>query len=414
MNETNVIEEKERISENKKNLLIIGSIILLLIVLGLGCYFVFKKTTSDSKKIFEVSLDTIYENAIKTLNETAKDKFASNLTINMNLSSNDKNTNDFLKILKDLELGYTYEVDTTKKEFNLELMSNYKNEDLLSLSVTAKDNKNAYVYLNNLYDKYIMVPFENETEIDNMFNNLAELKKFIDNYKIILEKLKVALNKSLKSEYFKSENTTIKLNGEDTNVTKHTLILDEKNLEEIDKSLFNELNNDDEFIKALAIISGTDEKEMKKDFNDSINEKINLENGPINISIYTKNVEFIALDITDNVNTLSLIKENETSFQYKIDNLNLNLEGTFEITKNDNNYNLKIYIDSSELKGTISLNIAISEEIKIPDIDYKKVINVENLTEDDQRKILNNIENNKVLQELTESLAKMFMPELYM
>ncbi len=238
MNENNV-----NVKNKNKGALIgvsVGAIaFLFLIGLLLFYFFIFNKP----KQVFTTALDKVY--ALAKENSQNASRMSGNVKIKTDLHSNDANTEKILDVLNHITINMDYNMDAKMKKMHMVLDTKYKEKELLDASVDILNN-NLYVYLQDVYSKYLFVPAEG---IEEMFATMEKEK----DYEIVLKYFKNALEKSLKEKYFKKENTILSINGENVNVINNQLILNEENLKEIKNTLSEELNKE-EFIKIFSNI----------------------------------------------------------------------------------------------------------------------------------------------------------------
>lgn len=391
MIETSLENEQKQNGGIKK---VLVSLFVLIVLIVIGC-LTYVAMMATPKKVFTTAIDKVY----KTANESTKESpttLAGDFSIQTEINSEDENYNKIFAILNNLDLDLNYEIDYNQKIMNMDLTTKYNNKDLLSASMTIKEEE-AYIYLNELFDKYIHVPIEN-------FEDIYTSNQFMEDYKVILKEVKNALDKSLKDDYFTSESTTITINEKSQKVTKNILNLTEDNLQEIMEVMTKELNKD-AFIESVARISNTEKEEIKESLENP--EKITLENGTLTISIYTKGItkEVVGIEIKDNVDTINIVKDTDTKFSYEIISEETTIKGNLEIKTDDKNATLTIFFDTDEINGTVTLNYSYTYNEKVTEKVIDNVIDADALTIEDQQQIYYNLQNNEAILEFIQAIS---------
>ena len=190
-------------NKNKSNKLPLLLIILLVVALigGLGLgYFISK----SPKYIFTRSINKLYKNFSSNLKEDA-DTVTSNFSLKLNLDGTE-DSKAIMNIINNISLEGKVSIDYLNKLILVTLNSTYDNDKLINADIQYQKG-NAYVLLNDIFDKYIVVGDMNE--LDNYFEKMQINK----DHKIVIAEVKKALIKSLKSEYFESEKTELEINN---------------------------------------------------------------------------------------------------------------------------------------------------------------------------------------------------------
>ena len=398
MDEANM--EKERKDSNNKKFLVIGSCIaIVLIVLGVLGYFLFKGASTSPKDVFTTAIKTVYKTYNENLDKMNVDKSGSTISIKTDLKSTDEDVNKILEIVNAIGINMNYGVDITNKTMHFELDSTYNDKDLLAFAMDIK-NENAYVELKDIYDKTIVAPVEG-------FNDLFENYN-VEDYKTVLENIYSALEKSLKEEYFTSEETTITSDGKDVKVTSNNLVLNEKNLKEIVLSLTTSLNND-EFITSLANITKTDKEEIKEALEELQTEDFTIDE-TLTISIYTKGMqhEFMGIEMKDeSKNVISLLKNTDTNYSYKIKTDDVNLKGTIDIVSKKDSLDLAITFNYAGYSGKVSMNFTYDKNYNYTEVNTNNTVLADEMTENDLMEIYTNIQNNEGILSIIEEISSL-------
>ncbi len=391
MDENNVNMKKN----TKKGLMIGGIVVVLLLLIGMLTYFLMPV---KPKKVFTIAIERVYESSKE--NSQVTNTLGGKYTIETDIHSDKTNEEKILEIINNLKISMNYGMDTKDKKMHISLNSDYKDKELLNASIDIQDS-NAYVFLQDIYSKQLLVPIEG---MDEMFKTFEKANE----YEVILKHVKNALDKSLKEEYFSKKNTTITLNGKSTKVIDNQLILNEKNVKEITSVLSDELNNE-EFIQSFSNLMDYSEEETKELLMDLKNEEINLEDGTLIISIYTKGLQnkFVGLSIHDESDTISILKNTKTNYSYEIKMDGKNYKGNIDIKIKDNNINLKVSFDIEGISGSITMDFVENKNISLPEIDTNNTISIENLNESEAMEILNNLQNKEGIVELVQTITSL-------
>lgn len=357
----NVTIEPTKIKEKKKSKLplILETIALILIVLS-GVIFYFYMKTSPEKMFTNVLANLKTEN-----NVDIKEFMSLDLSITMN------EQNEISDVLNNLSLNMVSKIynDTGYVKIN----PIYKGQSLLDID-TYLTTTEISVYLNDIYDKYIVVPVEMEINYNNT-----------ENTDILIEELIKEIKNNLTKEYLNRSISYEEINGKKELVTKSTFKINNDNY----NNLLNSLKNN---TKIVSIISemfevSTDEVSVILYYIfDSFNE--------LSIDLYTRVLDNELLKneiniLTDETFKIELVKVQD-GYDLKINEIN----GSIKIK--DSKYE---FILKSE-KGTINLNIDTKldeSNLELPSINKK--IHLEELTEKDMEKIEKNISKNKTLNE---------------
>lgn len=382
----------EKNVKNTKGLMIGGIVLVVLLFLTVLAYLLIP---TKPKKVFTTAIEKVYNTSKE--NQT-KEFTGGKFTIKTDLHSNKTNEEKILEILNNLNISIDYKVDTNSKRMHMALDSDYKEKDLLKASIDIKDN-NAYVFLEDIYSKYLSVPVEG---IEEMFTAFEKIK----DYETLLKQVKNALDKSLKEEYFSKESATITLNGKNVKVTDNQLVLNEKNVKEIANVLSDELNNE-EFIKSYSAFTDCTEEETKEMLESLKTEEIDLEGETLIVSIYTKGLQnkFAGIAFKDESDRISILKNTETNYTYEIKMDNKNYKGDVEIKENEKNINMKISFDIEGIHGSIALDYVNNNDVNIPDVDTKNAVSSEDLSQKEAMEILEKLQENEGIVELVQALS---------
>lgn len=366
-------------------------IIVILVIVALAILaFLGGKYYLSSKNSIKIFIDTSLnklENNIAGSSTTSGD-----LTININGDTTSKEGKIF-KILNNLDLNITYGIDTKENITDVNIKSNYYSDELVDANIYIEDG-NIYLYLNELYSRYIKYNHKKDNSNSNKASN--------EDYRIVVGSIKTALNESLKEEYFTKSWT--KVNGKSVN--KVELLLDDKNIKIINEDIINNLKNNNKFISSFSRIINKEETEVKKLLDKEVEKVNNNEYLDTKISLYTNITKFVMFEV-NNEKVKVTINSDNNGFVYEIvDKENNNTyNGTFKIDIKDDNitYSNIIKDDSSlemNFSGTIEHNTKIEKK------NVSNNILLEEITDREYKEILNKIFNNKAFKRISEDISK--------
>lgn len=380
--------EKEIRKASRGNAAPIIIVILVIVALAVLAFFGGKYylSSKNSIKIFiDTSLNKL-ENNIAGSGTTSGD-----LTININGDTTSKEGKIF-KILNNLDLNITYDIDTKENITDVNIKTNYYSDELVDANIYIEDG-NIYLYLNELYSKYIKYNYKKDNSNSNKISN--------EDYKIIVSSIRTALNESLKEEYFTKSWT--KVNGKSVN--KVELLLDDKNIKIINENIINNLKNNNKFISSFRRITNKEETEVKKLLDNEVEKINNNKYLDTKISLYTSITKFVMLEVS-NKNVQATINSNDKGFVYKVaDKENNNTyNGTFKIDiKDDNITYSNITKDDSSLE--MNFSGTIKHNTKIEKKNVSNNILLEDITDREYKEILSKIFNNKAFKRISEDIS---------
>lgn len=357
--------------KNKKWIpILVGIILILILIAG----FIFYKTIS-SKNIFKVIIDNSFnylENSFVEY-ESAKGTFSLKVSGN----SKDTSTNKAFELINKIDLSGSYGIDYENKIINLDIKSNYDSQELVNANIYMESG-NSYIYLEDIYDKYIKVPIN---DYDSLFTNMD--KK--EDYKIVLNSVHNAINNSLKDEYFTKEKVTI----DGKKVNKNTLKLNKNTYTTIKKDIVNSLLNDNKFLDSYSKISAKDVNEIKENLNDALVEDNDFEE--MDLSIYTKgiNFEFVRFEISNASNQI-VISSNDDIYNFEyFEDEQVIYDGSIKVDIGSNDVTYNISLNDKEENNSTDFTIKNSVEYnkEVTKKDVSNSVNLDNITNKEMNEI---------------------------
>lgn len=399
--ENEIKEEELFIPKTKHKALKIIFAIILIGALIAGGYYLYKEKFDNPNKTVISIIEDAEKNVKNELDDNAY-KINGVLKIDANLSSELKPITD---ILKNLDLQFILESDVKNKLANATINAKYKKEQLIDINMFVNDN-NAYVLLQDVYDKYLKLSMDDVTSEKSI--EIPEINLSEQDIETLTNSLMKALKNGLNGIEFKRISTTIKIDDKDRNVYNNYADLKEAEMKKLIKDIINTLSGDNEFIKVFRKIAGEDAK-----IDDLVKE---LDNktipGTYRISFYTdKNIlnqklVSVRLEVdVDNVKssiTLDKISDEESL-------LSVNTSGgtiVVRVKKTNSvfNVNMNVNILGVTVKLDFSSNYEKIKEVTKPDVSDSK--DIEKLTNEEQQAIAEKLQSNKGILKLIEDLSK--------
>lgn len=235
-------------------------------------------------------------------------------------------------------------------------------------------NKSNYVFLGNLYDKYIQLE-DTEFEVTETIDYSLIKEEINQIYNVVVKSLK----ENLKEEYFIKENTNINLGTESKEVLKSTLVLDEKNVSEITINIIKSLKENKETKKIIT-------KYIPEFFDEELEVVGNTEDGPV-------------LYFSTYMNKIT-----GKQYQYEIESKSEyeDFSATYILGKKkeliiSNNYKYygdnivtyKLLIDTNKEKTNIEMKDTNNETIMTLELTKEKIVYSQNIKMDDQNAEVN-------------------------
>lgn len=397
----NEFKERDEIdayfSDAKKRNFPIGIIFVLLILILIGGCAYYYFVLDSPKNIFLTAVNKLSSNI--ELDNTTYEKTNIDFSLDLNLITNKKDYIELTDIINEMSITGNFGINLTKKEESINIKALYEEKDLFGVTgYITKDTM--YMKLDNIFDKVLKDELTEEDiqDMNETFNNYNEEN---ESTKIVIEALVKHFTKTLEEANYTKEYIEL----DETYVKKLTLIIDK----ELVETFCDKLLNDPEFMENYSKLQGITESELKEKINKAI---YDLEESKCEISLYLsilKN-EFIKLEIIEGDYRITLTEENnELAFKYYESSI-IKYQGYAKVTKNDSNYQISLSIEDIEEEITIELNLDITLEFdkEIEVLDTTNAIDIDELTEDDYNKVIENITNNQTLNGLLGDFMSLF------
>lgn len=399
------MEEKDFEKKPKKKVgLIITVVVLVLVALIVAGGFVYLKFFNNKpQKIFEKAISKAFEMTEKTAKNEGKLDFE--LSASLNSTSQDMMmANTYLQMIK---LNLTTEFNMDKKVLNQGISVSAFDEPVISVEGLIQDN-NIYFLLNNIYSKYIQVPSE---EMEGVEPNEIFNTENIEVSEKLVKELKQILLDEVNSKELTQEN--VEVDGD--KLTKTTVKFTAKEIEQIITKLTVELYKISPVNDVKNNVEGLEQIEIDEE--DAENDNY------LEISIYTKRLtgkivktEIVMINVADDEAIVVTIAEKEDekveiTFAMNEDSIATNKAVTmFTLTikeegENKGTVTLKANIDEAASSVTITAKYSIDYNAKVEPKNVRNSINANDLTEKDMNEMMTNIENNKFLYSIIQSLS---------
>ena len=398
-------KEVPNTNESRRSILtVVGVAVVLLIMLVVACkVFVFSK---DAEGMFKEYIN-------KGIKSLAVPKEFNSIDVGVSLGF--ETDIEELEVLSGMNLSMNTQFDKKKEEAAVKLNINGKEDKLLNIEGILKDKK-LYIKEESIFSKFLEITLTDEQieSINEIF--LSEDLTFSQkaNMKKATEQLNIEINKRLKKEYFKSENTKITIDGKEVSVKDNTLTL---TIEEMGKILEDTLNSLKYNEKFLACYESEEEVKANLDMLIDYAESMYYSYGEekITIHIYTKGLtssfKGIAIEVEDGDNKalISILKKNNKNYVIECKAISGEEEiklfsGNIEVIKNNvNKVEAKIEINITDM-GKITLNVA--SEVKynkgVNKPDVTSYVNIEDLTDDEFDEIYENVYDNPIFEQFSD------------
>ena len=411
----------------KKNFVgpVIGIIAVLLIVGGVYLRFFSNNNHKIVKDLINNAYDKLEGLTITKDTDVIDESIlvSGDLTVSTNISG--------LESLSQDKLSYTLGVDYPNNKMEMSAALRENGKSIIDVAMYILDNA-GYVSFKDDFDKLIKFDIDDVNEI---FSSTNSGKLTDDDIKYLTKAYKNILIKTLKGSDFEKSSSTILLDGKETKVTKLTYNMTGSKFQNLTNDIIYETLQDSKLLEILAKATDSsidDVKELlemsKMDGNYDSDEHVAFD-------IYTKgrNNEFVGMDIqgiitirknSDNL-TISAgmgsekitivfknIDDNTSVIEFNASIDGSEISGSLKITFKDvsdkkSEGSIVFDLTYDEVQLTITNNFTIVTGAVIADVDTSNSINYENLTVQDENKIMNSIENkfiNSNLYKLFEDL----------
>lgn len=403
--------------ENKKSskmpIIILVAILVVLLVGGIVCITINNKP----KKIFTKAINSYLNELEETETEDIK---TMNVTMGLgvNINSEDEEIAKDAEYINKAKFTVNAQMDLEQEKELVKLGVDYDNDKVLDAKISYKNQENnIYAKVEDLFDKTFSI--EVDSEMKEQFKTIFEEVKDLaigkkENSKKIVEILKDSISSRLKDEYFLQENVEVDVEGKTVNTKKSILTLTPVQLQEVLSGIVKDLKDNEEFINCFKDENKEEIKNSLNELETSVNEMTSNmteeeKNATIKLNLYTKglNQEFVKFEmvVTDNVDeyVISVLKVDTENYKLvatqKVDGATSEVLNSTVTIKNvsDTAKDITVKLNVEDL-GEVTVNLQLSYVVNQPieDIDTSNSVNIEELTEEDQEKIMTNLQGMKI------------------
>lgn len=254
-NQANSVNNNQDISpkdiNNKSDL--VGTVLTIIVLLVVFSFLGYMYLMSKPKNVFLTSFNSSYKGLLSSFS-LLKDTKIRDLSQNNVVTSNTElkfNVNApeeldlSIDFLNDLNINYVFGQDIKNKQLNFKIKALYDSQDIVDIELYSIENL-LYVYMEQLFDKYIKIEDINLTATDNESSTEAFL--------YLIEKTKSLFIASLNDEYFSQEKEIIVLNEEEINTTETVFILNDKRIKEVLTYIITGLKKDQKSLEAILTV----------------------------------------------------------------------------------------------------------------------------------------------------------------
>lgn len=385
--------------DKHKFLKIFITIFLILGIIGGGGYYYYTNYYNNPhytiSQIFKTAKKN-FTNNIQSKDETTKYKI--NALLKMEIESKTKvsqSDQDIYDIINDLSLQINAELDTKLDTYNITLGSKYKDEDFININYYQEDKK-AYVKLINLFDKYIKL---NEDDISNELSNNNIKASDIENIGLGFMN---SFEKIINQKKFTRTKEKITINNEEISVFKDCLTFKGNEFKNFINDIIKDLQNNAEFTHSYKKLFGQDLTTMDSD--------ITLEED-YELCFYTTtnpfNTKLVSIQLNEKYNNQTIsfiidIQDNELDLRIVAPNGLIEMN----IKRNENNTIFEIKADIQDMIVTLKINLSKEAISSISKPDLSNAIDINDLTEEDQKSINEKLEANKALLQILDKIQK--------
>lgn len=319
-----------------------GLIICILLVIALAAaictYFMIN---SKPKNILKK-----YVNKIEFRETEKLENVKVETKVTAKINTNDKDSQAILDEIAKCTLKFGTQLDVKDKVEIVNLGLDYDNQNVVDAKIVYKNN--LYIYLNEIFDKYIefdVADEETQKNFDYIFNELAK-EDLKENSKDIVDITKNFLNDKINSldNNIESEKTKLTINGKEKSVKKIMVSLSMKEFASYTAEYLEKL------AECKAYASDMDIKNMLKTVAESLRTVDFNEKDGIKLNLYTEglNNNFVCFELEvfiqeENMSVkIQVLKEDKNTYNYTISmsgqGVNIDaVTGTIKIEEEVNN-----------------------------------------------------------------------------
>ena len=396
-------------------------ILIFILIIGAGCYYYFVLTKPIS--IIKRTLNTAYskvekisklENSSSTKINTVSGK------LNVIFTSNNEEMNELNGLTANLDFGY--DLKDENKNY-IDVNANLKNQKLFDAKMSLIQNK-IYMDLKEAFSKVIYIENDDEEMSFDILGDINEsdIYSLVEDELYLVNLIKNSLIKNISEEKLSKKMLLKDINGKKVPAVEVTYIIDYPEYKKLYKGIIDDILSDNKAVNILSKISDESESEVRDDLSDSKEDLSELDlEGTININLTVDAItnKLIELDIKADKNTLTFTdisneaklelnaedglnismtideKENKLFMDAKMMNtIRFSITSKYEnVSDNEGKINLTFVmydledIDKEMFNIASNIDVRLNEAIK--PLDITNAVNADDLSEEDQQKVLN-------------------------
>ena len=359
--------------------------IFLVFILSITLVYMF--LNNNPQTIFTMAIDKFFESASSKITDNAYSISKGKVDIKLDLNNDGDYKELFSEISKN-DYSFDYVIDNSNNLSFIKFLLNF--DGTKGNGYYYGDKSDAYIYFNNIYDKYI--------KLDVM--RPVKSSKGSD-IKIILSGLNQAFDKITTSEKVFGNRTGIDLGIKTLKVYEAKLIIDDKNYEIVSDNFVNSLKSNNEFVQAISNIGNKTFEEVNE-LLDRL--ALNLkqffkenESTTIKLFIDRKSNKFIKATIDGKIMDFSLNKNDPYyEFNYNNSKSDVKFSGSIQFKKIDKktkdiNLIIKYNHGGATTLGNIDASYSNGKADFFPRVDVKNYVNESDFTDAEIASIYTNL-----------------------
>lgn len=268
---TEPVEKKEEVQKetidaqvmntkkNRKRNYCIGIGIVIVMVV-IGAIFTYSTMMNQGSRVFVNMMNSLkndfqyfvtpFESSVSvsddfTLSGDMKMNIQSDFLSQMATSEEDQMYLNLIDSINQMTFPYSYQQSLNSDSiFQMKLDGVLADEKLFGLVLLLTKNEE-YVLLENIYDRYLKIPLEESIDMTNTNKDMAEDLEYLYDFTV------QSLFQNLKNDYFEKEAVTITLDGEEKDVNRITLTLNDQNFGSIMDGLVSGMKEDQKVMDIL-------------------------------------------------------------------------------------------------------------------------------------------------------------------
>ncbi len=414
--ETSDFDDIRNGNKVNKPLIIIGVIILLIIALAAGVYFLYL----TPQRILNKSIDKISAYSNKTISsatevvndnfKTSLAKFSSELSL---IQDKDK-----MSINVNGDIGYDKDNNSIYVSLN---GKNFSEEQYYFNILMDKTNK-IYMSFDKDFNDSVFIDMKDMDESNETFNiDLSSLEKANElskNMTYISDKVFESLKKNYDTSKFKKTLEIKKINNKKVLTLKLIDNINQKESMEIGNKMLDDFIKDDKFIESLiSVMNSSADKDTIKKLLESLKEDTSDADENVSVDLilnYSMDGKLVYAQIGDDEYKLTIKNDGEmyyitieddsdlsktkTDIKYNLkddsltidsDELNITYNGKIDkVSDKEYKYNLNIKIKTKETEIKIKTDMSIKYDDKLNTIDVSKSKNINDLSQKEMQKFM--------------------------